>query len=96
MKTIKNMVMAAGLVLAFGACKDDFDKAMDEASSLTDRMCKCKDAACAEKVRDDRSAMKKKFKGALKDKKPDEDQMKRAEKLDERWRSCADKIEGAS
>lgn len=94
--TMKKLLLAAGLVLSLGACKDDFDKAMDEASTLTDRMCACKDAACAEKVREDRKAMKKKFRGAMEGKKPDEDQMKRAEKLDDKWRACADKIENAS
>ena len=94
--SMKKLLLATGLVLALGACKSDFDKAMDEADGLTNKMCACKDTACADKVREERSAMKKKFRASFKDKKPSEDEMKRAEKLDERWRSCADKLEGSS
>jgi hypothetical protein len=85
--------MVAGLVFASSAgCKNDFDKAMDQADAITSRMCACKDAACVDKMRDERSALKKRFKDELKDK-PSEDQMKRAKTIDERWRSCADKID---
>jgi hypothetical protein len=94
--TMKKLVMVAGLVFAAGAgCKSEFDKAMDEAEAVTNRMCACKDAACVDKMRDEKSALKKRFKDKLKDK-PSEDQMKRATSIDERWRSCADKIDKPS
>ncbi len=98
MDTMKKLMMMAGLVFALGAtgCKDDFDKAMSEAESLTNKMCACKDTACADKVREERHTMKEKFRGALKDKKPNDEQMARAKKIDEKWRTCADKIENPS
>ncbi len=76
---MKKLMLMGGFVLALGACKNDFDKAMDKASALTDKMCACKDTACADKVREERSALKKEFKATLGDKKPDEDQMKKIE-----------------
>ena len=90
---MKKLMLMGGFVLALGACKNDFDKAMDKASAITDKMCACKDVACADKVREERSALKKEFKASLGDKKPSDDQMKKMEKLDERWRTCADKLE---
>jgi ribosome recycling factor len=89
---MKNLMMIAGIVFALGACKNDFDKAMSEAESLTDKMCACKNEACADKVRDQRREARKKFKDALKGKEPSEDQLKRAMKIDEKWRTCSDKI----
>jgi hypothetical protein len=96
--TMKKLMIMAGLVFALGAtgCKDDFDKALGEAETLTNKMCACKDTACADKVREQRASMKERFRGALKDKKPDEDQMKRASAIDDKWRTCADKIENPS
>ena len=95
---MKKLMMMAGLVFALGTtgCKDDFDKALSEAESLTSKMCACKDTACADKVREQRSDMKKRFRSALEGKKPDEDQMKRAEAIDTKWRTCADKVENPS
>lgn len=93
---MKKLMLMGGFVLALGACKNDFDKAMDKASALTDKMCACKDTACADKVREERSALKKELRASLGDKKPDEGQMKKMEKLDERWRTCADKAEGTA
>ena len=69
---------------------------MDEAETLTDRMCACKDEACADKVREDRRDMKKKFRASMKSKKPSSSQIERADKLDDKWRSCSAKLESHS
>ena len=89
---MKKLMLMGGFVLALGACKDDIDKAIDKASTVTDHMCACKDQACADKVKDERDAMKKEFSG-LKDKKPSDDQMKKLSALDDKYRGCRDKVQ---
>jgi hypothetical protein len=99
---MRNLLLVTVLV-CFGACKDKWDKALSEYEGLKDKMCACKDAACAKGVKDEidqwRDSMKKNFD---KDEKPPAKLNEQGEKIDKEMRECrrklrdADKGEGAA
>jgi hypothetical protein len=85
--------MRANLVafaLFLGACSDENDKALDEASALADKLCSCPDAACAEKVKAELDAMQERHRSAERDA-PSGKQTARAVKIALRWDECMDK-----
>jgi hypothetical protein len=87
-----------GLALAFVVgCGGKGDELYGEAKKITDELCACKDEACADAVREKRSALKKKARETFA-KKEDvpEDLMKKMNELDDKWRECRDKIREAS
>lgn len=47
---MQKILLVASLVMVFGGCKDKWDKALSDFEGLKDKMCECKDAACADKV----------------------------------------------
>ena len=88
---MKHFMIIATAVLALGACKGKYDKAMAEGEDIRDRMCACTDAACAEKVSADYKAWKAGNK-SLKDEKPSKEQEQKGEAIVEAYRACAHKL----
>ncbi len=93
---IKTIALTFGLVLGLSACsKDKADELVSEMSALKTEMCKCTDAACADKVDDKMDKMDDKFEAAFKSEKDvPKAAMEKLEKISDEYRECMNKATG--
>jgi len=92
---MKKIGLALVLSLAASACGGDaFDDALKQFEGFKNKMCACKDAACADKVKEDWRTWRLGLKDKLKDKKPSEAQDKKGKALDDAMDACEDKVRG--
>lgn len=83
--------MLAAFALFLGACSDENDKALDEASALAEKLCKCPDAACADQVKAELEAMKERLRATERDYQSGK-QTERAVKIALRWDECMEQV----
>ena len=65
-------------------------------AEFTDRICSCKDKACADKVHDDMTAWSKDVSAQVKRENPSEAEMKRLEAVGRRYAECTSKLYAAT
>lgn len=96
----KLSMFAVGIALAIGCGKKEpIDEAIGGLSDWKNKMCACKDKACADKVHDDykkweNDVMEPKMKG-IDEKSIDKSKMEKAEKLDDERKDCRRKFNEA-
>jgi hypothetical protein len=90
--------LALALILSFSAtaCGDAFDDALEQFEGYKKKMCACKDAACADKVKEDWRTWRKGLKSKLGDTKPSEAQDKKGKAIDDAMDACEDKARGTT
>ena len=91
MKTLKAAICAIGLsslLIAGAGCGSDLEGKMKE---FADKMCECKDAACAEKVQKEMAE----WAGSNKEAEPSADLQKKLEPHVKKMMECAMKAAGA-
>jgi len=96
---MRNFIFVASLLVGLGGCgkKDKFDEVLGEMGSLKDKMCACTDKACVDKVQDEWKAYRKSMKDKLgKDAKPNDEQNKKGQALDDEMRKCRHKFDDAA
>jgi hypothetical protein len=93
---MRKFLIAAGIVLSFTACsKNKWDQAISDMEGLKDRMCKCTDKACVDKVEADSDKMMEDFmKKVGKDEKPPKELDEKADKIQDDMRACRKKALG--
>jgi len=98
MPTMRKLSMfAVGIALAIGCGKKDpVDEVINGLSSWKDKMCACKDKACADKVHEDykkweNDVLEPKMKG-MDEKKIDKSKMEKGDKLDDERKACRRKF----
>ena|SRR5215813_2836543 len=93
---MQKLVFVLGALLLVGGCKDKFEKAVSEMEGFKDKLCACKDKACADGVKKEmdewEKGMAEKF---SKDEKPPEKMMEKVDKIESEMRTCAKKFEKA-
>jgi hypothetical protein len=91
---MKVLLAIAGFVFIAGCgSKNAGDKIISEFEGLKDRMCKCADKACADKVNEDTTKwMQKLAEGSEKDAKPTKEQDEKFDKLGDELKACAKKL----
>jgi predicted nuclease with TOPRIM domain len=82
---MRNLVLVGVLVLLV-SCKSKADQAISDLSGLKDKMCACKDKACAEDVQKEFKEMGKKYKDDKSD--PSEEDKKKFESLFKEDQDC--------
>ncbi len=94
---MRKFAIIAGMVLAFGACKKDkWAQAVSDEKGFRDKMCACKDKACADDVHKQYKDWEKKMGESMgKDDKPPDSVMEEAEKVEKEMRDCRHKFSDA-
>lgn len=82
--------------LAIGCGGNAADEAMSRMKTAKDKICACKDVACAEKAKDDFSDWGKANRDKLKDSKPSESFKEKFNKLEDEADACMDKLQEAA
>lgn len=90
---MKQLFSIAAIVFAFGCSKGGGDKILSDYEGFKDRMCKCADKACADKVTADVGAWMSKMADSMKDTKPTKEQDEKFDKIDDAMEECAKKFE---
>ena len=92
---MRNMFIALGIVLAFGGCKKDkWHQALSDTSSFKDKMCACKDKACADDVHKKYKQWQEDFMKKIGDKEqPPKDVEEKADKIEQDMRKCRHKFD---
>lgn len=87
---MRKLFIVASVVAGLAGCsKDKFDDMLGELEGFKNKMCECKDEACADKVQDDWRAYRKTMKEKIgKDSKPSEAQDKKGRDLTSQMREC--------
>lgn len=92
-----SLPLALSFSLAGTGCGSGADADADKFVALADEACKCPDAACAKKVEEKWEKLEDEMKAKYKDKKMDEDEMKKigekVEAAENRARECQEKLE---
>lgn len=93
---MKKILLAFSMMALAGGCGgNDMDEAVNKMGSFADKLCKCKDVACAEGVKKEMDAygesVEKKFKGKEPSKAQIEKMMKSMGKIQE----CMEKLKPA-
>ena len=100
MKNLSIAILAAAALLSFGGCKKKAGGGDDSTAKLgefKDRMCKCADKACADKVTDDMTKWGQEAAKTMdKDPKPNEDDAKKLQAINEDLIKCQQKLISAS
>ncbi len=93
---IKSIALTFTLVLGLAACsKDKADELASERAPNKGEMCKCTDAACADKVAEKMDKLENKFEASFKSEKDvPKATMEKIEKLDDEYRDCRNKARG--
>lgn len=78
------------MVLGMAACGNKASGLVGEIDSYKAKMCKCTDAACAEKTWDDYKTWRSAKRSELKDNKPSDDVMKAAQVSEKAMKACRD------
>ncbi len=94
--SMRKFAIVAGLVLAFTACKKNkWDKALSDMEGYKDKMCACKDKACADDVHKQYKDWQKGMMADMKDEKePPKDVMDKGDKLEHDMKECRKKVAG--
>ena len=97
--SFRHLLLALPLSLSFSlaGCGSGADADADKFVALADEACKCPDAACAKKVEEKWEKLEDEMKAKYKDKKMDEDEMKKigekVEAAENKARACQEKLE---
>lgn len=93
---IKSIALTFTLVLGLAACgKSKGDEIVSEFTALKNEMCKCTDAACADKVEEKSDKLQQKLESTWKSEKDaPKDVVEKLEKLDDEYRDCKRKAMG--
>ncbi len=94
---MRKFAIIAGMVLALGACKKDkWQQAVSDEKGFRDKMCACKDKACAEDVHKQYKDWEKKMGESMgKDDKPPDSVIEEAEKAEKEMKDCRKKFRDA-
>lgn len=91
---MKKLAVVFGIVFAT-ACGSKADKALDEMEGFKNKMCECKDAACADSVQSDMREWSKKMKDSGIEKSDLSDSQKtRGKEIDEQMSKCRREARG--
>jgi hypothetical protein len=82
------VLFGVGLTLFGCGSKSTFDEALSGVKTYKDKMCACKDAACADQVDEDYDKFREGMKAKMKDSKPSEDQIKQLEDVESAMGKC--------
>jgi hypothetical protein len=93
---MRKLAITAGLLLALTACKKNkWDKAISDTEGFRDKMCACKDKACADDIHKQYKDWEKGMMGDMgKDEKPPDNIIEKAEKTEKEMRDCRNKLKG--
>lgn len=83
-------------ILAAGCGGNAADEAMSRMKTARDKICACKDVACAEKAQEEFEAWGKANRDKLKDSKPSESFIKKFKAVEDEADACKDKLEEAA
>lgn len=89
---MNHLLAIAGFVFVVGCGSKGGDKIITEFEGFKDRMCKCADKACADKVTADATEWMTKMAESMKDTKPTKEQDEKFDKLDDEMKACAKKL----
>jgi len=95
MRPMRKFMLVAGMLLAVGACgKNKIDKVISDEEGFRDKMCACKDKACADAVHKDFKDWQSKTELSEEDeKKATEDQKKKFDDVNHAMRECRHKFD---
>lgn len=87
---MRKLLIVASVVFGLSACsKDKFDEVLGEVEGFKNKMCACKDEACADKVQEEWRGYRKTMREKLgKDAKPSEEQDQKFRALNKAMREC--------
>ncbi|MDB4963861.1 MAG: hypothetical protein JWP01_3860 [Myxococcales bacterium] len=90
---MKHLLAIVGFVFVVGCgSKGGGDKIISDYTGLKDRMCKCADKACAEKVTADAVEWMGTMEKEMKNTKPTKEQDEKFDKIDDEMKACAKKL----
>lgn len=90
---MKKLLLLTVMAMA-SACGGGADDLLDKMGSYKNQMCKCTDAACADKVEKDMRDWMMANKDKFKDIKPTKEQDEKADKIQDEMRACEKKARG--
>ncbi len=92
---MKNFLAIVGFVFVVGCGgKSGGDKIISDYEGFKDRLCKCADKACADKVQADVATWMEKMATEMKDTKPTKEQDEKFDKIEDEMEACAKKLGG--
>jgi hypothetical protein len=94
MKKLSLLALSVGLAFGLSACGSS-DDLVGKMKSFKDKMCACKDKACAEAVDKEEDAWEETLEKKYKDKEPDQKTMEAFDKVKDEYRACRDKAAGS-
>jgi hypothetical protein len=86
---MRTAMIVACVVSVLGCSKSKIDQALGELGDLKDKMCKCEDRECAEKVHDEYNRLGDKYRDLFeKDKDVPKDKLDKADELGKELKKC--------
>jgi len=89
---MRALAFAVATLLLSAACSDNFDHALKELERLRDRMCECRNKACADRVLSRVTDWESDLADRIGAKEPTGEQLTRQKKIDEELSRCQEKF----